>query len=112
MADQLYDWFVDYFSGRCQRVLVNGATSSWAPITYGVPQGILLGTILFVIFINDLPDILPDQKLAALYADDTKLYKSITSIGDCENLQQALTELDQWNREKTMLILMIRSVRC
>ena len=61
-----------------------------------------MGPILFVIFINDLPDILPDETLAALYADDTKLYKSITSIGDCENLQQALTELDQWNRENNL----------
>ena len=67
-----------------------------------MPQGSLLGPILFVIFINDLPDILPDETLAALYADDTKLYKSITSIGDCENLQQALTELDQWNRENNL----------
>ena len=90
---------MDYLSGRRQRVVVDGATSSWAPVTSGVPQGSLLGPILFVIFINDLPDILPDETLAALYADDTKLYKSITSVGDCENLQQALTDLDQWNHE-------------
>ena len=56
-----------------------------------MPQGSLLGPILFVIFIKDLPNILPDETLAALYADDTKLYKSITSVGDCENVQQALT---------------------
>ena len=93
---------MDYLSGRRQRVVVNGATSSWAPVTSGVPQGSLLGPILFVIFINDLPDILPDETLAALYADDTKLCKSITSIGDCEILQQALTELDQWNRENNL----------
>ena len=102
MTGQLYNWFVDYLSGRRQRVVVNGATSSWAPVTSGVPQASLLGSILFVIFINDLPDILPDETMAALYADDTKLYKSITSIGDCENLQQALTELDQRNRENNL----------
>ena len=102
VTGQLYNWFVDYLSGRRQRVVVNGVTSSWAPVTSGVPQGSLLGPILFVIFIKDLPDILPDETLAALYADDTKLYKSITSIGDCENLQQALTELDQWNRENNL----------
>ena len=76
------------------------------PITSGVPQGSLLGPILFVIIINNLPDILPDEILAALYADDTELYKSIASIGDCKNLQQALTVIDQWNRKK-ILILMI-----
>ena len=70
--------------------MVDGATSNWVPVTSGVPQGSLLGPVLFVIFINDLPDILPDETLAALYADDTKLYKSITSVGDCESLQQAL----------------------
>ena len=83
---------VNYLSGRRQRVVVNGATSSWAPVSSGVPQGSLLGLILFVMFINDLPVTLPDETLAALYADDTKLYKSITSVGDCENLQQALTD--------------------
>ena len=102
VTGQLYNWFVNYLSGRRQRVVVNGATSSWAPVPSGLPQGSLLGPILFVIFMNDLPDILPDETLAALYADDTKLYKSITSIGDCENLQQALTELDQWNRENNL----------
>ena len=102
VTGQLYNWFVNYLSGRSQRVVVNKATSSWAPVISGVLQGSLLGPILFVIFINDLPDILPDETLAALYADDTKLYKSITSIGDCENLQQALTKLDQWYRENNL----------
>ena len=89
-----------YLSGRRQRVVIDGATSkfNWAPVTSGVPQGSILGPILFVIFINDLPDILPDETFAALYADDTKLYKSITSVGDCESLQQALTDLDCWTR--------------
>ena len=78
--------------------LMELATSNLVPVTSGVPQGSLLDPFLFVIFVNDLPDILPDETLAALYADDTKLYKSIASVGDCESLQQALADLDCWSR--------------
>jgi hypothetical protein len=85
VSGHLYEWFADYLGGRRQRDVVDGATCNWVPVTSGVPQGSLLGPILFVIFINYLTDILPDETLAALYADDTKLYKSITSVGDCES---------------------------
>ena len=78
---------------------MDGVASQWAPVTSGVPQGSILGPILFVIFINDLPDVLLDGTMAALYADDTKLYRNITSVSDWERLQQALTNLDAWSRD-------------
>ena len=53
--------------------------------------------MLFVVFINDLPDSIPDKTTAALYADDTKLYRSIVSVADCEDQQQALTNVDTWS---------------
>ena len=62
-----------------------------------MPQGSILGPMLFVVFINDLPDSIPDKTTAALYADDTKLYRSIVSVADCEDQQQALTNLDTWS---------------
>ena len=102
VSGHLYEWFADYLSGRRQRFVVDGATSNWVPVTSGVPQGSLLGPILFVIFINDLTDILPDATLAALYADHTKLYKSITSVVDFESFQQALTDLDCWSRDNNL----------
>ena len=79
VVGQLQEWFKNYLQDRQQQVVVDGYTSTWAPVTSGVPQGSLLDLLLFIIFINDLPSALPDGSLTALYADDTKLYSSILS---------------------------------
>ena len=98
IVGQLYKWFKNYLQDRQQRVVVDGCTSSWAPVTSEVPQGSLLGPLLFIIFINDLPSALPDGSMTALYADDTKLFSSSNlSYLDAVNLQQGLTNLDSWS---------------
>ena len=83
--------------GRTQRVVVDGVASTWSPVTSGVPQGGILGPLLFVIFINDLPDFTVKGTETALYANDTKLHDTITSTNDCERFQQSLTNLDHWS---------------
>ncbi|CAB4028943.1 Hypothetical predicted protein [Paramuricea clavata] len=102
VAGRLLDWFTDYLNGRTQRVVIDGAVSQWVPVTSGVPQGSILGPLLFVIFINDLPEIIPNGTNTALFADDTKLHRNISSLTDCEGLQQALSNINIWSQQSNM----------
>ena len=72
ITGKLLNWISDFLSGREQRVVVNGNLSSWASILSGIPQGSVLGPILFVVFINDLPDVV--RSSVKIFADDTKLF--------------------------------------
>ena len=68
--------------------------SEWIPVTSGIPPGSVLGPILFVIYINDLPDNI--QSNCYMFADDTKVFKDIYMIKDMEILQQDMQELEKW----------------
>ena len=85
-----------------KRVVVNGVASTWSAVTFGVPQGSVSGPLLFVIFVNDLSDFVKNGTETALYADDTKLCKSINSTHDCESLQQSLNNLHNWSVENNL----------
>jgi len=102
VTGQLLDWFSDYLKDRSQRVVIDGTASERLPVTSGVLQGSLVGPHLFVIFINDLPDVIHEQTSTALYADDTKLHCTILSVKDCAILQQDLTSLNTWSHESNM----------
>ena len=71
-SKSLLRWFTSYLSGRRQRVVINGMISDWASIFAGVPQGSILGPLLFLIFINDIVNNI--QSNIRLFADDTSLY--------------------------------------
>ena len=90
----LLRWFENYLNDRWQRVVIEGAASAWSPVTSGVPQGSILRPLLFVIFINDLPDNVSPSTNSALYADDSKLYREIKSVEDCQFLQDDLAKLE------------------
>ena len=85
-----------YLSGRKQRVKVNGVFSDWLPVYCGVPQGSLLGPLLFIVFINDLNFSVQLYSLR-LYADDTTAYASNTDISALElSLNKDLENLSSW----------------
>ena len=80
---------------------MNEDRSDPVEILSGIPQGNVLGPILFVIFINDLPDVV-NSAMMYLFADDTKLMKEIQSAQDVIALQNDVSEMDNWS--KTWLI--------
>lgn len=94
----IHDWFTSYLSNRTQRTFVNGTYSDPAIITYGVPQGSVLGPVLFLLFINDVTNLI-DPDSIFLYADDTVLYQSGNSVQEVHNqLQLKLDHFVDWCR--------------
>ena len=102
ITGNLHNWFTDYLRNRSQRVVIEGTASEWSSVTSGVSQGSILGPMLFLLFINDLPDVIPTTTSAGLYADDTKLYKSITPYEDCVQLQEVLTDAENWSKDSSI----------
>ena len=111
ISDPVLSWIKDFLSDRVQRVIVNGSASKWAKVLSGIPQGSVLGPLLFVIFINDICDSINSSSY--LFADDTKLFRVIKSINDIAILQNDLNTMIDWsdkwllrfNKEKCELLL-------
>ena len=107
------NWFTSYLSSRTVVTSINNITSTPKPVTVGVPQGSILGPLLFLIFINDLPQCLKHCK-SILYADDTLLYYAGRTENDLQvKINEDLNSLSQWlnnnlltlNYEKTKFMI-------
>lgn len=101
----LLRWFTSYVRNRTQRVVINGFASNSISVTSGVPQGSILGPLLFIIFINDIGSCFHNSHYL-LYADDLKVYQNITTFNDCIDLQDDLNRLSEYcNKNKLHLSL-------
>ena len=96
ITGKLLAWFESYLLNRKQRVTVDGPTSMERAVLSGVPQGSILGPILFLLYVNDLPAVVKQSQIAS-FADDTKLFKSIQSPLDTQLLQEDLSSLERWS---------------
>ena len=93
-SGRLLDWIKSFLTNRKQRVLVSGAASSWTRVLSGVPQGSVLGPLLFLIFVNDLPAIFHNFSL--LFADDLKIFSVVRKNDEAQALQNDLDKLTFW----------------
>ena len=97
----LHKWVESFLTKRHMRVMVDGEVSQEAEVTSGVPQGTVLGPLLFLCHINDLPEAVSSS--VRLFADDCLLYRIIKSISDHVKLQEDLKALEKWAHENGMV---------
>ena len=93
-------WIQAFLGNRSQTVVIEGEESGSVPVSSGVPQGSVLGPILFLVFINDLPEKLSSQ--VRLFADDTAVYLTIGGLDDGTLLQNDLDKLSLWESQWDM----------
>ena len=94
MEGDLLEWFRSFLTDRFQRVQINESVSSWVRVRSRVPQGSVLGPLLYV---NELPSLVSSPLL--MFADDIKLYRIIRSPEDCLQPQHNIDVLAQWSKK-------------
>ena len=115
ISGQLLNWFADYLHNRKQRVVIEGVSSSFLNVKSGVPQGSVVGPLLFILYVNDLPEVTKNSTVS-LFADDSKCYRAIQPPADRDLLQTDLDSMHNWsiswqlkfNVSKTLLLRVSR----
>ena len=93
---QANSWIRAFLTNRKMRVVVDGESSASAPVLSGVPQGTVLGPLLFLIYINDMPDVVSEGTFIRLFADDCLAYRRVKTAEDQAILQRDLKALNDW----------------
>ena len=101
--EKVIDWIQSFLSDRTQTVVINGVHSFIAIIISGVPQGTVLGPILFIIFINDIGGCVK-HSIVRCFADDTRLSGRIDIAEDCTHIQEDLLAITTWSEENNMVL--------
>lgn len=112
-------WIQAYLQDRRQYVVIGNSSSTVLRVSSGVPQGSVLGPLLFLIYVNDLASLIPENVSVRLFADDCVIFKQISSPCDDVALQDALIAIDNWcqnggmqlNTNKTVLLRITRKLR-
>ena len=109
MGNSIINWIEQWLTDMRQRVVVDGEVSSWKSVLSGVPEGSVLGPILFLGYINDLEEGVTGKILK--FADDTKLFRKTKEIGDNFFLQNDIDKLVKWS-EKWQMIFNFGNCKC
>ena len=96
----LHNWISHFLRNRTQRVVIEGHSSSVVPVSSGVPQGSVLGPLLFLVYINDLPTVV--SSTSRLFADDSLVYRITNTVKEQQHLQNDLNKLQIWESDWLM----------
>ena len=92
ITGNILNWFKSYLSGRQQRVLLNGVISETLPVSSGLPQGSILGPLLFLIYVNNLPTSISSPSVdISMFADDTKCFSVVACV-----LKTEASNVEKW----------------
>ena len=109
IGNDVINWIQKWLTHKRQRVIVDGEISNWKSVLSGIPQGSVIGPILFLLYINDLEDDISSKVLKC--AEDTKVFRKITNDTDKQNLQDDLDKLVKWS-EKWQMSLNFGNCKC
>jgi len=99
VSEKLLDWLAAFLSSRSQRVVIENCNSKSIPVVSGIVQGSVLGPVLFILYINDVSDVINSPVNLQLFADDLKLFSNFTISSATHSLQQALDAVSAWSVE-------------